>query len=157
MRQKRTSLEEGAVIMWRPRRLVAAAVLLALWGFAKGSAPGDVIEGPDQKSMFEVHGRTFWNKSLGYDQQPHGVLGHQCAIARPSPHPKDTLTYTPNRKCVIQTLTALPSLSQSVSRCSAVSGPAALGDAGGGPIATLGSAYKEVRLGSGWAHNVAVV
>ncbi|KAK9908408.1 hypothetical protein WJX75_007462 [Coccomyxa subellipsoidea] len=56
------------------------------------------MQGPDPATMFEVQGRTFWNKSLGLDQQPPGVLGHQCSAARPSPHPKDILTYTPNRR-----------------------------------------------------------
>lgn len=47
---------------------------------------------------FEIHGRTFWNKSLGLDQLPDGMLGHQCSAARPGPHPDRTLTYTPNRR-----------------------------------------------------------
>lgn len=90
---------------WRPLRAACRALqLLITTNFlavclAEGQGhPGEVVHGPDPATMFEVQGRTFWNKSLGLDQLPHGMLGHQCSSARPGPHPTDFLTYTPNRR-----------------------------------------------------------
>ncbi|BDA44630.1 hypothetical protein COCOBI_06-1070 [Coccomyxa sp. Obi] len=83
---------------WRALQLLIAASFLALCSAEGEGHPGDVVHGPDPATMFEVQGRTFWNKSLGLDQLPHGVLGHQCSSARPGPHPTDFLTYTPNRR-----------------------------------------------------------
>ena len=83
---------------WRGLQLLITANILALClADGKGHA-GDTVHGPDPATMFEVQGRTFWNKSLGLDQLPHGILGHQCSSARPGPYPTEFLTYTPNRR-----------------------------------------------------------
>ena len=77
---------------------IAVAAPLLASAAAAAAAKEELQTEPDEASMFSVHGRTFWNKSLGYDRQPPGVLGHQCSRARPGPHPEGTLTYTPNRR-----------------------------------------------------------
>lgn len=77
--------------------LYAAVAVLVLAAAALGE---ELQTEPDAASLFSVHGRTFWNKSLGYDRQPPGVLGHQCSSARPGAHPEGTLTYTANRRCM---------------------------------------------------------
>lgn len=58
------------------------------------------ITGPKERQAeyFEIHGRSFWNKSLGLDQLPGGMLGHQCSASRPAGPSEHTLTYTPNRR-----------------------------------------------------------
>ncbi len=98
MRQQRSCLWVASLAAWQALLLVAA-VLLSPASAAKYEAPGETVQGPDPATMFEVQGRIFWNKSLGLDQQAPGVLGHQCSAARPSPHPTEHLTYTPNRRC----------------------------------------------------------
>lgn len=106
MRQLEGNFERAA---WQA--LLTAAVLLPATLAANYEPPGETVQGPDPATMFEVQGRTFWNKSLGLDQQPPGVLGHQCSAARPSPHPKNILTYTPNRRCTpLRLCTGQPSV-----------------------------------------------
>lgn len=82
---------------WQCQLSIAALLFVA--ASAAGESPhGKGLQGPDTATMFNVQGREFWNKSLGLDQLPHGVLGHQCSAARPDPHPTHTFTYTPNRR-----------------------------------------------------------
>ena len=97
MGQRCTWTSELASV-WHCQLSIAALLLIA--ALVAGGVPphGEGLQIPDPGTMFNVQGRRFWNKSLGLDQLPHGVLGHQCSTARPDPHPDHTLTYTPNRR-----------------------------------------------------------
>ena len=83
---------DSVISVRRRPRIAELLLLFALAASARGRQA-------DQSRKFEVSGISFQNRSLGYDQQAPGVLGQQCAPARPGRHPDATLTYTANRRC----------------------------------------------------------